>query len=129
MATPKQEKLIQLISENLRNTDSTKTLGELMLEAGYSKSQSKSPSQIIGSDTVQEGLSDVVEDLELLRKNYLNELKARDIEKEPMRDVVKAIDTFTKNHQLLTGGDTERNTQPLIVEIIGRDENASTNGA
>lgn len=109
MATPKQEKLIKLISENLRNTEGTKTLGELMLEAGYSESQSKSPSQIIGSDAVQEGLSEVINDLEILRKKALTELKTRDLEKEPMRDVVKAIDTYTKNHQLLIGGSTENN--------------------
>lgn len=125
MATPKQEKLIKLILENLGNQDETKTMGEMLKEAGYAESIQKNPKLIFESEAIQEGLSDVVSDLEKLRSDYLNELKTRDIEKEPMRDVVKAIDTFTKNHQLLTGGDTERNTQPLLVKIIGEDEKNS----
>lgn len=107
MATPKQEKLLKLIMENYGELGSTKSLGELMLEAGYTEASAKNPKLILEGKEMQEGISDVVSDLELLRANALNELKARDLEKEPMRDVVKAIDTYTKNHQLLTGGKTE----------------------
>lgn len=121
MATPKQEKLITLLLENLGREGKTKSLGEMILEAGYSETMAKNPYQILESETIKEGLSDVVADLELLRKNALNELKARNLENEPMRDVVKAIDTYTKNHQLLTGGATDRNDQPLMVKIIGKD--------
>ena len=129
MATTKQEKLLKLILENMGEQGLTKTKAELLNEAGYSEAIQKNPYLIFESDTIQEGLSDVVKDLELLRSKALNELKARDLEKEPMRDVVKAIDTYTKNHQLLTGGDTSRETQPLYVKIIGNDGNtAQSNG-
>ena len=32
------------------------------------------------------------------------------------------IDVLTKNHQLLTGGDTGRDTQPLLVKFIDGKE-------
>lgn len=108
MATPKQEKLITLLLENL-GSGNTRTFGDMMLEAGYSENQAKNPYQILRSQAVKEAMSEVVSDLEQLRKTALNELKARDLEKEPLRDIVKAIDIYTKNHQLLSGGNTDSN--------------------
>ena len=107
----------------------TKTKGELLSEAGYSEAIQKNPYLIFESETIQEGLSDVVKDLEKLRRDALNELKSRDLSQEQYRDIIKGIDTLTKNHQLLTGGDTERSNQPLIVKILGNDGNtAQSNG-
>lgn len=112
MATPKQEKLIGIILENLGN-EKPRTMGDMLKEAGYSEAIQKNPKMIFESETIQAGMSEVAKDLEILRKNALNELKSRDLEKEPMRDVVKAIDIFTKNHQLLSGGKTESNEMTI----------------
>lgn len=127
MATPKQEKLIRLVLENIGATGTTKSMGEMLKEAGYSEAIQKNPQLIFNSDTIQDGLKDVADDIALLRKNALNELKARDLEKEPYRDVVKAVDILTKNHQLLTGGDTEREATPLVVKIIRDDGKTDSN--
>lgn len=128
MATPKQEKLISLLLENLGTGKNTKTLGEMLLEAGYSKSQAKNPFQILETKAVKEGLSGVVTDLEQLRENALKELKTRNLKKEAMRDVVKAVDIYTKNHQLLTGGDTERSTTKVTgFNMIRNETNNNTN--
>lgn len=108
MATPKQQKFIKLLSENLGNGN-TKTLGQIALEAGYSESMSESPHQILQTLAVKEGMSSVVDDLAQLRQRALDELKARDLSEERYADVVKGLDTLTKNHQLLTGGSTENN--------------------
>lgn len=122
MATPKQEKLIKLLLDNMGTEGETKTLKNMLSEAGYSESIQKNPYLILEGEAVQEGLADAAKDLELLRANALNELKARDISEERYADVIKAVDTLTKNHQLLTGGETERNLQPLLVKIIGKDD-------
>lgn len=118
MATPKQEKLIRLILENIGQTGLTKTMGELLAEAGYSEAIQKNPYLILQSETIQEGIAQVAEDMDKIRRKALNELMARDIEKEPYRDVVKAVDVLTKNHQLLTGGETERVDRPVLVKIM-----------
>lgn len=114
MATPKQQKLINLLIENYGNPD-TKTLGELMLEAGYSVNSAKNPQLIIQGKEVQEGLSSVADDLAFLRQKAIDELKARNIDSEPYRDVVRAVESFTKNHQLLSGGETERSGVTINV--------------
>ncbi len=109
MATPKQEKLVKLLIENYGAQGTTKSLAELMIEAGYSPESAKNPKLIIEGEGVQEGIKDTVKSLEKLRENAIIELQARDLSEEPMRDVVKAVDTYTKNHQLLSGGATENN--------------------
>ncbi len=126
MATPKQEKLVTLLLENYGRPD-TRPLGELLLEAGYSENSAKNPKLIIEGKEVQEALSLVADDLDHLRQRAINELKARDIEKEPYRDVIKAVDILTKNHQLLTGGETERNLTPLTVRIIRDGDKGDSN--
>lgn len=127
MATPKQEKLIKLLLENLGTGNNTRTLGEMLLEAGYSENQAKNPYQILETKAVKEGLADVAKDIDSLRGDVLNEMKSRDISNERYSDLVKALDLLTKNHQLLTGGETERNTkQPLLVKIIGKDGDANS---
>lgn len=124
MATPKQEKLIKIVLENLGSLDKTKTLGEMLKEAGYSEAMQKNPQMVFESQTIKDGLASVIDDLELLRKQALDELKARDISKERYSDIVKGIDTFTKNHQLLTGGDTEK--QNISIEVVNYGENNNT---
>lgn len=109
MATPKQEKLLKLLMENYGELGNTKSLGELLKQAGYSAASAKNPKIILEGKEMQEGINNVVSDLELLRQQALDELKSRDISKERYADVVKGVDTLTKNHQLLTGGSTENN--------------------
>jgi hypothetical protein len=128
MGTPKQEKLIKLILDNMGTLGSTKTMGELLKEAGYSESIQKNPYLILQSDAVKEGINEVAEQIESLRSKALTELQARDLSGEQYRDVIKAVDVLTKNHQLLTGGETERTQpQPLVVKIL-RDGNTTDNG-
>jgi len=115
MATPKQEKLITLLLENYGNKD-TRPLGELLLEAGYSPASAKNPKIVIDSKEVQDGIAKVAEDINYLRQKAIAELRKRDIKKEPYRDVVKAIDIYTKNHQLLSGGETER--AGVTIELV-----------
>lgn len=120
MATPKQEKLITLLLDNLGKGGETKTLKEIMREAGYSEAMAKNPYQAIQGEAVQEGLANVVKDLNDLRQKALNELKARNLEKERFPDVVKAIDIYTKNAQLLSGQETER--QGLSINVVKYNE-------
>lgn len=121
MATPKQEKLIRLILENAGEIGHTKSMGALLAEAGYSEAMQKNPKLVLESDTIQEGIAQVAKDIDKIRRKALNELMARDIEKEPYRDVVKAVDVLTKNHQLLTGGETERPPAQVLVKILRND--------
>lgn len=106
MPTPKQTKLIKLLLENLGSKGKTKTLGELVLEAGYEKSMAKNPYQILESETIKEGMSDMVNELEKQRVKALKRLNET-VDKASYRDAIDAIDKLTKNIQLLGGKPTE----------------------
>ena len=106
--TQKQQKLIRLLVRNLGTPGNTKTLGHLMLEAGYSVSQSKRPSVVFNSPVVQEGISEFVSKLDDKRKQAITHLTEGKLKKSSGRDLAYITDVLTKNHQLLTGGSTEK---------------------
>ena len=56
MSTILQKRLIDLISANLRSSKKI-TLGELMLQAGYSKSQARHPQRILDSPVIKKELN------------------------------------------------------------------------
>jgi hypothetical protein len=123
MATPKQQKLIKLFIDNLSSKGSTKTLGEMMIEAGYSETQSTNPHEIFGSETVKEGLSDVVKQIDKERARIMQELTLKDLSEEKYKDLVDSMDKLTKNSQLLGGGDTERTKIVIVPSEISNKNN------
>jgi hypothetical protein len=116
MATPKQEKLIQLLLENLGKEGSRKSLGEMMRESGYSEAQSKNPYQIMESNGVQEGIAEFVSELKAKRDKALKSITEDKLADASARDNAHIVDILTKNIQLLSGQDTERSSV-VIKEV------------
>ena len=108
MPTPKQTKLIELIIKNLGDVKERRTLGELMLEAGYSKSQSEAPSHILDSDVMQEGISDFIRSLDDKRKLAITAITKKKLDKAPARENAYVAEVMTKLSQLLSGGNTSK---------------------
>lgn len=125
MPTPKQEKLIKLISENLGNPNSTESLGELMLKAGYSKSMSENPFQILESETIQEGLEEFRGMLDDKRRMAITHITKKKLEKSSAKDLANIVDVFTKNHQLLGGKETEKSKVESTINVINYGDNAT----
>jgi len=115
--TQKQIKLTKLIVENLGNKKTTKSIGKLMLEAGYSEIQSKNPHQIFYSEAVQEGISDFVKMLDDKRRMALTKITEDKLEKSSARELSSITDTLNKTHELLSGKPTEN-----INYKISKDE-------
>ena len=86
MATPKQQKLIKLLLDNLGKMKVTKTLGEMILEAGYTKNMADNPYQILESETIQEGISDFVRMLDDKRRLSLVKITEKKLEEASARD-------------------------------------------
>ena len=107
--TPKQEKLINIITENYNNPNNTKLLGEMLLEAGYTEITSREPNKILESETIQEGIKPVVNQLESIRQKALNALEKKDPSREQFRELASVIDVITKNIQLLSDKPTDIN--------------------
>ena len=106
--TQKQLKLIELLKENIAKTGKRKTLGELFLEAGFSESTSKQPSNIMKSETIKQGMADYINSLNDKRKQALFHMTDKKLKQSKARDLAYIGDLFTKNIQLLGGGATER---------------------
>ena len=59
------------------------------------------------------------------RKMALKAIDKEKLDKSAGRDLAYISDVMTKNHQLLTGGDTERIDQPVLVQFINEDDKDS----
>ena len=115
MGTPKQEKLIKLLMVNYGKAGETKSLGNLMIEAGYSKKSAKNPKLFLESPIIKEGIEDFIKTLDDKRRLALTKITAKKLEKSNAYQLALITDVLTKNHQLLTGGDTEKSK--TVIEI------------
>ncbi len=133
MPTPKQEKLIRLLVENLGKKESTESLGELILQAGYSEAMAKNPYQILESETIQEGLEEFRGMLDDKRRMAITHITKKKLEKSSAKDLATIVDVFTKNHQLLGGKETDKQGLSITIdqavankyEITPRTDNSS----
>ncbi len=104
--TSKQKKLAKLISVNI-GREHPLTMEEMMLKAGYSKSQARRQTGVVDSDGLQQELKPVVDELTEHRKSIIKRMK-RTLGKAKYRDAVDGLDKVTKNIELLSGRATDR---------------------
>ena len=81
----------------------------MLLEAGYTKATAKNPYIIYESESIQEGISDFISQLDDKRRMAITYITKKKLTKASPRDLSYIADVLTKNHQLLSGGATERN--------------------
>lgn len=113
MPTPKQKRAVETLSENLRTGG---TLGKALLEAGYSKEVSLKPKLVTESEGFKEAAEPFVKQMEKERQRLIKSMMAKDLDKVAYSDHAKALDTLTKNIQLLSGGATERTSNVFTLE-------------
>lgn len=87
-----------------------------MLEAGYSEAMAKNPYQALGGKAVKEGLSDFVKMLDDKRRMAVTQITDTKLADASARDAAYIADILTKNHQLLSGEDTER--QGIKINVV-----------
>jgi hypothetical protein len=104
--------------ENYGVKNNTKSLGKLMVEAGYTKESAKNPKLIIESETVQEGIQEFLSMLDDKRRMAITQITQTKLEKAPARELAYVADIMTKNHQLLTGGNTETIGVTPITDVF-----------
>lgn len=103
----KQERLVHALIDN-RKLKKPKSLQTLFLECGYSESTSRTTGHIMKSKAVQTALGNFVDELRKKREAALYHLNDKKMTQATARDLAYITDTLTKNHQLLTGGETAR---------------------
>lgn len=113
MPTLKQKRAVEKILENTR-TGGTK--GDALKKAGYSEEMAKQPSVVLESEGFKEAAEPFVKQMEKERQRLITSMTSKDLDKVAYSDHAKALDTLTKNIQLLTGGATERTEVKLSAE-------------
>lgn len=116
MATPRQVKLIELLRENLGKVGERQNLGEILVEAGYSEATAKNPYIIMESETIQEGIEDLLKILDDKRRLSVTHISEDKLVKSSARNNAYVFDMLNKNHQLLSGKATEN------VKVSGYEE-------
>lgn len=119
-STVKKRKLLRIFSENLGKSGFTKTMRQMMLEAGYSESSANQQTTLLVG--LKDELDTVVQKMESERQKALKRLKNR-IGEAKYRDLIDAIDKLTKNIQLLRGGSTDWHTFSLSKLLDESDRN------
>ncbi len=118
--TPKLRTLIELLMVEFGKVGKKRrTMGSLLLEAGYSPATAKNPKKIFESPhikeildrvegTFQETTKDFIEQLAEKRQMAMEALTDEKMKKSKATELTYIVDTMTKNHQLLSGKDTGR---------------------
>lgn len=113
----RQKKLISLIMENYgKGGKGRRSLGSILLEAGYSPSSAKNPKTILEGSDVKEAIDDLLEMFDIKRRQAMNHITEKKMIGARITDLVYLTDSFTKNHQLLSGKDTARHGFNLTPE-------------
>lgn len=83
-------------------------LGKVLREVGYADNTADTPQNVTETKSYQSTIAPFVEKLEKERDRILMEISVKDLDKERHSDLVRSLDTITKNVQLLSGKETER---------------------
>lgn len=113
-ATLKQQKLLNLLHDNLSDLENSKTLKQLMLQAGYSEVSAHNPHLTLNTQGVIEGSKRFVEVMEQERDRAIQELPKK-IKKASFNHLIYGVDILTKNIQLLSSKATEN--RAIHIEI------------
>lgn len=104
--TPKKQKLVRGLVENITRQGKALPLGKVMLNAGYSKASSTNPSQFITPDIMAK-VNPIIAKMESIRNRALDNITDEKLRYSTARDNTYVADILTKNSQLLQGNATE----------------------
>jgi hypothetical protein len=107
MASENAKKAATKVVESL-GTGKKVNMGKILREVGYSDNTSDNPQEVTGTKSYQSVVMPFLEKLEAERNRILMEISTKDLDNERHTDLVRSLDTLTKNVQLLSGKETER---------------------
>lgn len=103
MATIKQSTAIKKVSENIRNKN-PKSMGEIMVESGYSKKTSEAPQRLTDSKAFQTFLA-TIDDSKVLEQFYKMAITDTDkrVKIEAGKEIFKLKDRYPKGETKIIG--------------------------
>ncbi len=106
--TIKQQKLLTEISENLGKKGSTKTMYQMMLDAGFAENTAHQQASILGPLEEKPEAKDIVKMMQEKRAQAIDAITEVKLIKACARDLAYVTSTFTGTIELLSGRPTGR---------------------
>lgn len=113
MPTLRQVRAVQALAENGRNK------GEALIKAGYSPKTAIAPTKVTESLGFKEASKEFVAKMRKERDRIIQAMSERNLKTVDYQKLTTAVDTLTKNIQLLNGDETERTSVKIDgIEMI-----------
>ena len=109
MASENAKNVAREILETIRQGKKVNK-GEILRNNGYSEATSTVPSLVTETQSYKDVVEPIAKRWEKEIARIQSALEGRNLGEEKYKDLVDSLDKLNKNHQLLTGGDTERLT-------------------
>jgi hypothetical protein len=83
-------------------------MGKILREVGYADDTADNPQQVTATKTYQEEITPFIQKLEKERDRIVSALSKKDLDDVQYQHLTSAVDTLTKNIQLLGGKETQK---------------------
>ena len=115
MASENAKRVARKVVEKVRKNERI-NLGDIIEEAGYAASTALSPTKVTNTESYQSELSPFVQKMLRERDRIIAHLETKDLDAVQYQQLTSALDTFTKNIQLLSGKETER--AGIVIQTV-----------
>jgi hypothetical protein len=100
------------------------TLGQVLREVGYADNTADTPKNVTENKSYKEVTEPFIQKLEKERDRIVLEMSVRDLDEVQYQHLTSAVDTLTKNIQLLGGRETEK--MGVTIEVVSYEGNNPT---
>jgi hypothetical protein len=99
-------------------------MGQILREVGYSEGTTITPSKVTNTESYKSEIEPFIQKLEKERDRIVSALSRKDLDEVQYQHLTSAVDTLTKNIQLLGGKETER--KGVSINIVTYDPGNGT---
>jgi hypothetical protein len=99
-------------------------MGQVLREVGYSEGTTITPSKVTETKSYQDEITPFIQKLEKERDRIVSALSRKDLDEVQYQHLTSAVDTLTKNIQLLGGKETQKMGVTINVVNYDADNNS-----
>ena len=120
MASERAKNAARKVLEKTRKGEKI-VMGQVLREVGYSEGTTITPNQVTETKSYQDEMMPFIKKLEKERDRIVSALSRKDLDDVQYQHLTSAVDTLTKNIQLLGGKETEKMGVTINVVSYGSD--------
>ena len=120
MASERAKNAARKVLEKTRKGEKI-VMGQILREVGYGEGTTLTPNQVTETKSYQAEIMPFVQKLERERDRIVLEMSIKDLDKVQYQHLTSAVDTLTKNIQLLSGKETEK--KGVTINVVSYGDN------